>query len=216
MSAEGEHLPLPALPPLRPARAAAPFTRAELWAILLRPQRVLDLVFSERERLVATVAERRALGALVAVLLGASAAFALPYGAVQSPAGCWRVAATLLCALAVCFPSLHVFSAYLGLRLLAGQSLALALVITSVAALFTFGFFPILWFLQATMLQDSAVAPAQLSAILLAASLLFGIAHLYRCVPRMPGQTSYVLLTLVWQVLFVFITYRMALLFEVW
>jgi hypothetical protein len=216
MSAQGEPLPEPAFPPARSARRAAPFARAELWTMLVRPQRVLDLVFSERERLVANVAEGRALGALVAVLLGASAAFALPYGAVLGWESCWRVAATFLCALAVCFPSLHVFSAYVGLRLRAEQNLALALVITSVAALFTFGFFPILWFLQATMLADSAVTPRHLSAVLLVASLAAGIAHLYRCVPPMRGQTSYVLLTLVWQMLFVFITYRMARLFEVW
>jgi len=195
---------------------APPFARGELRSIFARPHRALDLVFSERERLVATVSERREPALLVLVLLFASALFALPYGAVLGWERFWRVAATFLGALAVCFPSLHVFSAYVGLRLRTEQNLALALVITSVASLFTFGFFPILWFLKATMRPDAVITPAHLSVVLLCASLFAGIAHLYRCLPRMHGQWVYVLVSLGWQLLFVFITHRMALLFEVW
>ena len=201
---------------LPPPRSAPPFGRGELRAVFARPYRALDLVFSERERLVATVAQGREPALLVLVLLFASALFALPYGAVLGWERFWRVAATFLGALAVCFPSLHVFSAYVGLRLRTEQNLALALVITAAASLFTFGFFPILWYLRATMLPDGLVTPAHLSVAMLVASLAAGIAHLYRCLPSMRGQGVYVLVSLGWQVLFVFITHRMAVLLEVW
>jgi len=214
---DGDEGPLAAPAVLAPAlEPALPFSSAELRRAFRRPLRVLDVVFTERDRLVATLAARNVPLALVGVLLFASVVFALPYGAVLGWGSFWRVAATFLGALAVCFPSLHVFCAYAGLRLRVEQNAALALVIPTVAALFTFGFFPILWFLKATMLADSAVTPGDLSVVLLVASLLAGIGHLYRCLPRMAGRGGYVVLTLGWQVLFVFITHRMASLLGVW
>ena len=47
------------------------------------------------------------------------------------------------------------------------------------------------------------LTPAHLSVVLLVTSLCAGIVHLYRCLPRMRAQAGYVVLTLVWQVLFV-------------
>ena len=197
--------------------APIPFETGQLRATFTRPQRILDVVFTDRARLVETVAAKRDLGLLVAVLLYASVLFALPYGAVLGWERFWRVALLFLGSLAICFPSLQVFCAYVGFRITLRQNMAMGLVITSAASLFTFGFFPILWFLRATMLSDSVVTPAHLSVALLVFSLLAGIGHLYRCLPRFNGGgAGYVALMLVWQVLFVFITHRMATLLGVW
>ena len=197
--------------------SAVPFDAAELRTVFVRPLRVLDIVFSDRKRLAETIAEGKVVHLLTAVLLYGSVLFALPYGAVLAREDFWKVAVVFVGSLGICLPSLQVFGSYVGLRIGTGQNLALGLVITSVAALFTFGFFPILWFLRATMLEDSTVTPSHLSVILLVFSLLAGIVHLYRCLPRFVGAVStYVALTLFWQVLFIFITHRMARLLEVW
>lgn len=148
---------------------------------------VLELVLSEQERLVKTIATDGNTALLAGALLYAGILFALPYGAVIGIERFWRIAVLFVGSLGICFPSLQVFSAYVGCRIDTRQNLALGLVITCVAALFTFGFFPILWFLEATMLEESVVTPYHISIILLAFSLLAGIGHLFRCLCRFQG-----------------------------
>jgi hypothetical protein len=114
----------------------------------------------------------------------------------------------------LCFPSLQVFSSYLGVRAQPVQNLVLALLVPAAAALFCFGFFPIYWFLDFTMSPDSAVPPHAIAIGLLTVSLALGLGHLDRCllVERAFGalRASWWLLA-GWQLLLVFITYRMAL-----
>jgi hypothetical protein len=191
-----------------------PFTPQEVQAVFGQPQRILELVLGERERLAATVAERRTIGKLVAALVFTSLVFAIPYGLVLDWRAFWRVEALFLGSLAICFPSLHVVSAYLGCRIGLAQNLALALVISCVAAVFSFGFFPIQWFLQQTMLDDaSTIGPRHLSLLFLGISLVAGIGHLGRCLYRerlLKPLRSAPLVLFLWNALLVFITYRMA------
>lgn len=192
-----------------------PHTAQELRALFVAPLRFLQVVLSDHGRLAHTISTGSNMVLLVGALLYASVLFALPFGAVLGLERFWRIAVLLVGSLAICFPSLQVFSAYVGCRIDTRQNLALGLVITCVAALFTFGFFPILWFLQATMLEDATITPYGLSLALIAFSLLAGILHLYRCLARFVGLVSaYTLLMLFWNVLFFFITYRMARVLE--
>ena len=100
--------------------------------MLRAPLRAVDLLLGARRRLAANVAQEHRLPSLLLVLALATAAFALPFGAVLSPRGFWRVAALLLGGLAICVPSLHVFGRYVGARLSWMQTLAIALSATAV------------------------------------------------------------------------------------
>ena len=146
------------------------------------------------------------------MLLG-SVLFAVPYGLVLGLDKFWHITALFVGSMVICFPSLQVFSAYLGATITILQNLALALIITAAAALFCFGFFPIYWFLEFTMASDAMVTPRQISIALLTVSLIGGISQLNRCVfldRALRQLRSSPLLLLFWQALFVFITYRMA------
>lgn len=182
--------------------------------MFLRPYRVIEVILAEWKRLSSNISGQRHLGLLVAVLYLSSVLYALPYGAVLGVERFWRVAVLFLGSLLICFPSLHVFTAFLGCRVNLAQNLILSLLITSVAGMFSFGFFPILWFLQTTMAEGSERVTIQhLSTLFLGLSLLAGGVHLVRCLlgsQQLRPRASYPLLFLLWQVLFAFISYRMA------
>ncbi len=187
-----------------------------LRSVFLRPMRMLEVVLSEQEKLARTIASGDNLVILVLGLLYATVLFSLPFGAVIGIERFWRVAVLLVGSLGICLPSLHVFGAYIGCRISIRQNLALGLVITCVAALFTFGFFPIVWFLDATIESESArVSVGHLGVVLLAFSVVAGIVHLIRCLRRFHGLVAaYPLVIIFWQALFIFITYRMARLLD--
>lgn len=194
---------------------AMPLARDEIIQALRQPHRVIELVLAERNRLTSNVIERHALLILAALLLLSSAGFALPFGFVLGWSGFWRIALLFLGSTAICFPSLVVFSGYLGCRIDLEQNLVLALLTPSVAALFSFGFFPILWFLDATMARaSSTITTTHVSVVLLAICLFAGLAHLGRCMRTLRPDNSYWVLSTFWQCLFVFITYRMAVTLE--
>ncbi len=196
-----------------PPVPAIPFSPQELRACLSQPLRTLDIVLAERHRLVASVCSGGGIALLLMVLVACSVVFALPFAAVDGPGQSARAATLFFGSTIICFPSLQVFGSYLGLRLTVTQNLALALVIPSAAALFTLGFFPIYWFLDATMPHDSVASSATSRVVLLGASLLLGLSHLNRCM--FVDTTLQVLracwpLWIGWQVLLLWITWRMA------
>ena len=199
-------------PPALPT-AVLPFDDAELRLLLHKPSRALQVVLAERQRLAASIAAARTPWLLVLVLLGCTVLTALPYGCVLGLAAWWKIAALFGGSVLLCFPSLQVFGSYLGSRMLPVQNLALALVISAVAALFTLGFFPIVWFLDLTMRGGDWIDGAQASVVLLAVALLAGIGQLAHCVALdrslRPLPSSYLML-LVWQLLVTFVTWRMA------
>ena len=192
---------------------AAPFAAAELRTCLVRPQRMLDVVLVERGRLVASVLQPANAIALTAALLVCAVAFAVPFGLVEGVRRGGHVAMLFLGSVLLCFPSLQVFGSYLGVRLSIAQNLAIALLIPSAAALFTFGFFPIHWFLLWTMSADASLTTSGVRISLLAVSLLLGLSHCNRCLfldPNLKAFRSNWPLWIAWQALLLFITWRMA------
>jgi hypothetical protein len=208
-------------PPPRPARPPRvppePFALADITASWTQPLRLIDLVLAGPARIASNVERRQALWPLVIALLLASSAFALPYGCVIGSgvwwAAWWRVIVFYLGSTLICLPSLHVFSSYLGLRTSFAQILVLALTIPAVAAVFTFGFAPILGFLRATMDEKSDVVPwHSVSVALLVFALIAGVAQLWRCLVASKGIASRVpffLVLLAWHWVFVHVLLRM-------
>ena len=135
------------------------FTRAEIVRAFVRPYKVIEYVLGGFERLARNIEEGRDLVLLTALLVAASILFAVPYGAVPPARAPWKIVVLYLGSLLICLPSLHVFSQYLGFRLSVLQNTALSLVIPTVAAFFSFGFFPIIWFIHATTprVEDAVV-----------------------------------------------------------
>lgn len=191
-----------------------PYSITELWATLRRPGRLVSLLLVDRDRLGLTIAREHRLPALALLLIAGTALLALPLGAVFAPTRPFRVAVLLLGSLAICLPSLQIFSAYLGARLRPAQTLSLALTMTAVAALFTFAFAPIAWFLDLTMRGAPLVTSRAMTLVLLGASIIFGLRHLVRLL-RTDGNLRALGLPaapvlLAWQALFAFICFRMA------
>jgi len=151
---------------------------------------------------------------IVLILLLASIAFAVPYGAVPPLRSSWKVVALYTGSMMICFPSLYVFGQYLHSKWTLTQTVVLSLVITTVASIFSFSFFPIVWFISYTTDPTSAssiVLP--ISGILLTASFLLGIAQMARCVAALRGLTDahrHLALVFAWVALLAFITFRMA------
>jgi len=212
--------PAPPQQPATPKRArepeAQPFAHGELAACLRRPHRMLDVVLGERLRLAANLRTGSNVPALVAVLLACSVAFAVPFALIDGTDRVAHIALLFLGSVLLCFPSLQVFGSYLGVRMHPAQNLAIALVIPSAAALFTFGFAPIYWFLDATMPVDDGLngsGSAATRVVLLVFSLLLALSHLNRCLfadPNLKALRESWPLWVGWQVLLVFLTYRMA------
>ena len=192
-----------------------PFNDDEIRSVLLRPHRIVGFVLAQRDRLSASLVGGRHLGLLIVLMLGTGVLAALPFGAALNLDGFWKAALLFTGSAAICFPSLHVFSAFMGSRVKVEQHLALSLVITSVAGLFAFGFFPILWFLRATMSSESQfITPQHISSVLLAVCLAAGIIHLIRCVnaeQNLRSSRGFRWFMGSWLGLLVFIHYRMGL-----
>jgi len=199
---------------------AEPFSGWELRRALLRPYLIIEYVLGGRQRLARNLADGRSVWLLAGLLLAAGVVATIPYGALSPVRSFWKIAVLYTGSLLLCFPCLHVFTQFFGFRSSLGRDLALSLVITSVAGLFTFGFFPIIWFIDYSTRADpnAAVSPADLSVFLLGVSLLMGIVHMGRClvVRRLADREAWslLLLILLWIPLLIFIHYRMACLLE--
>jgi hypothetical protein len=182
--------------------------------MLRAPLRMVDLVLGERRRFAMNIAQEHRLPSLLLVLTVATAAFALPFGAVLGLDRFWRVAALLLGALATCIPSLHVFGRYLGAKLTWAQTLAVSLAATAVTSLFTFAFAPIVGFLRATMTASTTVGWGGMAVTLLACALLAGIGQLFLLLRAGPELRrlgrSLGLVLIPWLALYLFITVRLA------
>jgi hypothetical protein len=181
---------------------------------LWNPLRWVDLILVDPRRLAATVSDRVEIVLLAGIMLAVSVLTALPFGAVLGWERTWQIAALFVGSLLICFPSLHVFSSFLGCKVSLAQSLVLALIVSSVASVFTLGFAPILWFLKATMVQEGRdLAPREVAIVLLGTSMTAGVAHLARCIaahPALRPSRAYPWLLTGWVGLLTFITYRMA------
>jgi hypothetical protein len=90
----------------------------------------------------------------------------------------------------------------------------LALTIPAVAALFTFGFAPILGFLRATMDEHSKqISWRSISVVLLSSALFAGIGQLWRCMlssEQMAARRPLWIVLLGWHAVFLHVLLRMA------
>lgn len=190
----------------------APFDARELRAVALRPHRAVDLVLVDRARLAKTLAAGHDLLPLLAILFATSVIAALPLGAVLGPDRILRVAALHVGSVALCFPALHVWSAFLGCKNRLGQDLGLSLIVSAVASVLTLGFAPIVWFLQVTTARGSAEVGTA-TAVLLAVSVVAGLVHLGRAVGDQAAVLSpsrgHRLFVVGWMGLFLFVVHRM-------
>jgi hypothetical protein len=195
---------------------AEPLSADELKRALVRPDLLAAHVLGSADRVAMNLAGGGGLALLTAVLAATSLAATAPFGAASPIANWWDVAALYTGSLLITFPCLHVFLRFLGVRIGFVTNLALCLVITATAAIFTLGFAPIVWFIdRTTTAGDGAPGTAgDMSRALLAVSLLMGVVQMGRCLAssacgaggRGPLRTSIV----VWVPLLVFITWRMA------
>lgn len=196
-----------------PSRGEA-LSGEEIRRTLLRPDLVFEYVLASRNRVRANLTNGHGIWWLTAMLLAVSLVSTVPYGAVSPIHSFWKVAVLFVGSVLICLPCLHVFSQFLGMRIDLGRSLARALVITSVAGLFTLGFAPIIWFIDCTTQAgaDAAVTPGGLSVVLLCFSLLMGLGRMATCLPVRCGDDApwLPLLMIHWVALIAFITYRMA------
>lgn len=196
--------------PVPIAVPAEPYSTAELRQLLRRPAAAFDLVLARRDRLAATITAGTAAWGLALLLLVCTALASLPYGLVRGADAWWRIGVLFSGAVLLCYPALQVFGAYLGSRMQPAQNLALALVVSSVAALFSLGFFPIVWFLGQTMQVGDWIDADTASVVMLAAALLAGLLQLSRCLVRDASLRANGLLLLVWQLLVVGVALRLA------
>ena len=175
-------------PPRLPEPAGAadprPLAHAELVGCLTHPHRMVQTVLGERRRLAQNLHRGTELRAVLWVLLACSVAFAVPFALVDGGARLLHVAILFVGSVLLCYPALQVFGSFLGLPLHPVQSLAVALVIPSAAALFTFAFAPIYWFLHATMPQDGGIGGSATRVVLLACSFALAMSHAHRCLFR--------------------------------
>lgn len=202
----------------KPLSRGEAFSGEEIRRALVRPALMFEYVLASRNRLRANLSTGHGIWWLTAMLLSVSLVSTVPYGAVSPIHSLWKVAVLFVGSVLICLPCLHVFSQFLGMRIDLGRSLARALVITSVAGLFTLGFAPIIWFIDCTTEAgaDAAVTPGGLSVVLLCFSLLMGIGRMATCLPVRCGDDApwLPLLMIHWVALIAFITYRMARLLE--
>jgi hypothetical protein len=206
---------------LQPVAPAEPFSAGDLWRAAVRPHLLVEYVLGNKDRLASTVSCGSAAWTLAGLLMVASVLATIPYGLLSPTGSAWKVAAVFTWSLLICFPALYVFGQFLGLGLSMGRSLALAMVLAGTAGLFTFGFFPIIWFLTFSIRADaaSAVSPRDLSAVLLCVSMLMGIVQMLRCLTACEALSKRFPVAPVvfvpWILLLIFITYRMACLLGV-
>lgn len=200
-------------PQLRGA-PAEPQREHEIRAALWNPLAMVDLVVAAPARLVANVDQRASIGLVALALLLGAATFAIPYGLVLGVDSWWRVAALYLGSTLICLPSLHVFSAFLGLRATFVQTTVLALTIPASSAVFTLGFAPILGFLRSTFDPASRqVSWRDVSSVLLVIALTCGVVQLWRCLYWWRSATVQWFLPFVWvawHVVFAYVLLRMA------
>jgi len=190
-----------------------PFTADVINRALVRPDVAIDVVLASPTRFGATLSTplRRRLALTTSVV---AVLFALPFGLYFGLAKAFHVAALFVGSVLVCYPSLHVFTAYVGIPLRVGQSAALAMLAAAVASTFSLGFAPVVFFLRATI-ADAAEARSMgpIASRLLCLALVAGMLQVVRCLRSgtLGSQTTSFGVVLVgWFLLLGFIALRMA------
>ncbi len=195
---------------LKPQPTAPPPLDAPL------PERLdLRVLFESLLRHPAALARRlgepdhNATGKLAALALGSAAVFGIVLGTFAMHEQLWgapvKIAAGLLIAALICFPSLYIFGSLAGARASAGHLAACYSGALALAGLLLLGFAPAVWiFTQST---DSLGFMGFLAFAAWAVSLGFGIGFLSRAL-RAAGATRTGPF-FVWSVIFILVTLQM-------
>ena len=204
--------PAPTPPPQHPSATEELHKAARLAA------NACELVLAHPGRIAATLPVRDRVAALLRVLAIATAVASLPFGFVHDPTGFWKVAVLFAGPVLLCWPALQVFGSFCGRTLHPAQTLALTLVVSSTAALFSLGFTPILWFLGATMTAGDRIDHSILALLMLVAAMAAGLLQLLRCVAHDkshdPGRALPLLVA--WQIVVVLVAMRMGRALHLW
>jgi FtsH-binding integral membrane protein len=194
---------------------AEPLTDADLAGVWRTPHRIAEIFLGRWRAIADYIWKTPAPVRLLALQLVIGVLAALAYGLVWDAERPWSIAALYGGSVLLCVPALHVFGCYFGGARRATQDLAMALTLSTTAALFTFGFAPVLWFLKATMHSGTdGIAVPVLSVTLLAAAFVAGLGQLARTVGRGPVSASQSLLVGCWGLLVAAICWRMAQVLE--
>lgn len=191
-----------------------PYELRDLIGALKSPSGLMQVILSDKERLAATLFSGRHTVVLASCLLVGAIVFALPFGAIHDWRRAWVVIALYLGPIVVCLPSLQVVGQYIGIKMAPSHFVAFGLSFAATAAMFSFGFFPIQWFLSATMHDEgSIVRAADIGKVLLTISFAAGVFTMFRileCARKHRWLTSGIGLLVAWQALLAFISLRMA------
>jgi hypothetical protein len=206
----------PPLPGCSKAEQIIAFSPEEYEGVLKQPQQTIEYILGSHGRLARSVWEGESPWRLAVMLLAVSLLASIPYGIVSPHGNWWKITVLYCGSLAICFPSLHIFAQFFGVKLKLMRSLALSMIITATAAIFTFGFSPIIWFLKFSILprEQTVIGPDELSTFLLYVSLALGLVQVGRCLSdpgfrRAQRNPSLIFLFILWAPLLIFITYRM-------
>jgi len=200
------------------AEVPVPYTLVEVKGATVRLYKAIELILAHPGRLAKNIYDKSQLGALLLLMCLTSLLFAVPYGLILDPQGFWRMLVLFLGSMLICFPSLHIFGDFLGFKIKLEQNLALGFIIASVAAIFSFGFFPIMGFLSLTMPGEASAKTLHiLSVAFLITSLAAGIIHYIRIVRllgSLPPPELFWPVVILWQGLLIFIVVRMGIFLE--
>ncbi|GEM_PF-2991859 len=213
--------PQPQAAPQPKPRPPAPYSPEDLKHLYRHPASMLELLLSQRERFTHTLSEPKSLPWLALVLICASLVASIPFGLLSPMQSLWKPAALFCGSLLICFPSLHVFSLFLGYRPSLEQNAVLTLLICSVASTFAMAFSPIVWFIRISTRahEETVMTPEFMAQLFLLSALLLGVFHMLRHLKSWtqtqdvatPSQA----LMFCWIPLLLFISYRMALLLQI-
>jgi len=197
-----------------------PFSEKELKWVVFRVQKIIDVVLAERRRLSRTVKDGRLLIELSLLFLMTGLLFAIPFGALSPASNSLDVTILFCGSVLLCYPSLHVFSRFLGFESGALQNLMAALTICASAAVISLGFAPIIWFIDYTGGggEEALEINTFISVLLLSVCFFLGVVHMARTFlwTRMGDFRAHLHqgFMLAWMVLLGFITIRMAVFLE--
>jgi len=99
----------------KPRSPAKALSGGEIRRALVRPDLIFEYVLASRHRLRANLITGHGIWWLAAMLLSVSLVSTVPYGAISPIRSFWKVAVLFVGSVLICFPSLHVFSQFLGM-----------------------------------------------------------------------------------------------------